>query len=224
MLSTSTTPSPISNTLTSCVPPPQSNTTTLPDPPLSTPNASAAAVGSLIIRKTSSPAIFPASLVAWRCASLKYAGTVMTACATDLPRYASAVSFILIRTCAAISAGLRALPCASIHASPLSALTTLYGSVFTSSATLASPNRRPIRRLLANTVLVGLVTAWRRAGCPTSCSLSVHATIDGVVRAPSEFSITFAEPPSIIATQLLVVPRSIPMILLIYCLLFISKN
>ena len=37
---------------------------------LSSPYASAAAVGSLIIRLTSRPAIFPASLVAWRCASL----------------------------------------------------------------------------------------------------------------------------------------------------------
>ena len=38
---------------------------------LSKPYASAAAVGSLMIRKTSRPAIFPASLVACRCASLK---------------------------------------------------------------------------------------------------------------------------------------------------------
>ena len=34
--------------------------------------------------------------------------------------------------------------------------------------------------------------------------------IDGVVRAPSEFSTTLGLPPSITATQLLVVPRSIP--------------
>ena len=37
---------------------------------------------SLIILKTSSPAIFPASLVACLCASLKYAGTVITALLT----------------------------------------------------------------------------------------------------------------------------------------------
>merc|ERR1712127_1022189 len=47
---------------------------------------------------------------------------------------------------------------------------------------------------------------------PTSFSpLSVNATIDGVVRAPSAFSITFAAFPSMTATQLFVVPRSIPM-------------
>ena len=39
---------------------------------------------------------------------------------------------------------------------------------------------------------------------------SVKATIDGVVLAPSEFSITFVSFPSITATQEFVVPRSIP--------------
>ncbi len=36
--------------------------------------------------------------------------------------------------------------------------------------------------------------------------------MDGVVRAPSLFSITRVVLPSMMATQLLVVPRSIPMI------------
>ena len=39
-----------------------------------------------MIRATSSPAIWPASLVAWRWASLKYAGTVITALLTLWPR------------------------------------------------------------------------------------------------------------------------------------------
>jgi hypothetical protein len=38
---------------------------------LSMPKASAAAVGSLMMRLTSRPAMRPASLVAWRCESLK---------------------------------------------------------------------------------------------------------------------------------------------------------
>jgi len=42
----------------------------------------------------------------------------------------------------------------------------------------------------------------------------VNATIDGVVRAPSAFSITFGVLPSITATQEFVVPRSIPIALL----------
>jgi hypothetical protein len=37
--------------------------------------------------------------------------------------------------------------------------------------------------------------------------------IDGVVRAPSEFSMTFGCPPSMMATQEFVVPKSMPMIL-----------
>ncbi len=46
----------------------------------------AAAVGSLMMRLTSRPAMAPASLVAWRWLSLKYAGTVMTASVTFSPR------------------------------------------------------------------------------------------------------------------------------------------
>ena len=82
--------------------------------------------------------------------------------------------------------------------------------------TTGSSNRRPIRRLTANRVFSGLVTAWRLAGMPTRTSpSSVKATIEGVVRMPSSFSITRAFLPSITATQLFVVPRSMPMILLI---------
>ena len=69
------------------VPPPKSKTAivlSLSD--LSRPYAKAAAVGSLIILFTVKPAISPASLVACLCASLKYAGTVITASLTDVPR------------------------------------------------------------------------------------------------------------------------------------------
>ena len=71
-------------------------------------------------------------------------------------------------------------------------------------------------RLMAKNVRSGLVTAWRLAGCPTNRSpSSVKATIEGVVRAPSAFSITLGVEPSMTATQELVVPRSIPMTLAI---------
>jgi hypothetical protein len=60
--------------LTSNVPPPKSKTRMFFSPPfLSKPYAMAAAVGSLIILATFSPAIIPASLVACLWASLKYA-------------------------------------------------------------------------------------------------------------------------------------------------------
>src|ERR1700704_831378 len=64
---------------------------------------------------------------------------------------------------------------------------------------------------MAYTVFSGLVMLWRLAGCPTRTSpSSVKATMDGVVRPPSAFSITLALFPSITATQELVVPRSMP--------------
>src|SRR3979490_2110658 len=67
---------------------------------------------------------------------------------------------------------------------------------------------------MAKILFSGLGTLCRFAGCPTSTPrLSVNATIEGVVRAPSAFSITFGALPSITATQELVVPRSIPIAL-----------
>ena len=60
----------------------------------------------------------------------------------------------------------------------------------------------------------GLVMAWRFATWPTIRSpVLENATTDGVVRLPSALGITTASPPSITATQELVVPRSIPITL-----------
>src|SRR5215203_1870256 len=61
----------------------------------------------------------------------------------------------------------------------------------------------------------GFVTACLLASCPTRRSplFLSKATTDGVVRSPSELVITTGSPPSNTATQLLVVPRSIPMLL-----------
>src|SRR6188508_848420 len=81
-------------------------------------------------------------------------------------------------------------------------------------STSAESLLRPIRRLTAYTVLRGLVRAWRLAICPTRRSpLAVKPTMEGVVRAPSWLGMTWGTPPSITATQELVVPRSIPMVL-----------
>src|SRR5205807_4337439 len=72
---------------------------------------------------------------------------------------------------------------------------------------------RPMKRLIEKMVFCGLVTAWRRAGAPTSRWPSlVNATTDGVVRPPSAFGITVGSPPSSTAIQLFVVPRSMPMV------------
>src|SRR5690349_15592999 len=73
---------------------------------------------------------------------------------------------------------------------------------------------------MAKTVFSGLVILWRLADWPTSTSpVSVKATIEGVVRAPSAFSITLALLPSMIETHELVVPRSMPIALAMTCFL-----
>src|ERR1700739_2981909 len=80
-----------------------------------------------------------------------------------------------------------------------------------SRCTTSSSNLRPMRRLIANRLFCGLVAAWRLAGCPTSASPSLlKATIEGVVRSPSLFSITRGLPASMMATHELVVPRAMP--------------
>ena len=71
-----------------------------------------------------------------------------------------------------------------------------------------------MNRLIENTVFSGLVMACRLATWPTSRSpLLAKPTTDGVMREPSALVMTVGSPPSITATTLLVVPRSIPMIL-----------
>ncbi len=68
-----------------------------------------------------------------------------------------------------------------------------------------------MNRFTEKIVFCALVTAWRLAAWPTSRSpLLANATMEGVVRAPSEFSSTAGSPPSITAMQEFVVPRSIP--------------
>src|SRR3954468_6400861 len=165
-----------------------------------------------MIRLTSRPATRPASVVAWRWSSLKDAGTVMTALSTVSPRYASASDFSFCRIIALISGGLYCLPPASTRASPFGPLTTLYGTIASSS--LTSRSLRPMKRLIEKTVFAGFVTAWRFATVPTRRSpLCVKATTEGVVRPPSAFSMTVGSPPSRTAMHEFVVPRSMPMVL-----------
>jgi hypothetical protein len=102
---------------------------------------------------------------------------------------------------------------------PLSAFTILYGTMPTSFWTTSSLNLRPMRRLMAYSVLLGFVTACRFAVWPTSTSPSfVKATMEGVVRSPSLFSMTFGLPPSMTATHEFVVPRSMPITLAMWLL------
>ena len=96
---------------------------------LSAENASAEAVGSLIIRRHSRPAIVAASFILCLCESEKYAGHVITAWVIFSPKYASASFLILARILAEISSGEYSLSLILILQSPFGASTTLYGSV-----------------------------------------------------------------------------------------------
>ena len=74
----------------------------------------------------------------------------------------------------------------------------------------------PINLFIEEIVFVGLVTACLFAGSPTLISpSSTNAITEGVVLFPSALGITVGSLPSITATQELVVPKSIPIILLI---------
>src|SRR5690606_6256122 len=74
----------------------------------------------------------------------------------------------------------------------------------------------PIYLFIEEMVFLGLVTACLFAGSPTFLSpSSVNATIEGVVLFPSALGMTTGSLPSITETQELVVPKSIPIILLI---------
>src|SRR3954470_15545963 len=140
-----------------------------------------------MMRRTSSPAIWPASLVAVRWASSKYAGTVTTAWFTVSPRYASASRFSFMSVRALIS----------------------WAVYFLLSMSIAQ--FVPMWRLTDRIVRSGFVMAWRLATSPTRTSpFLAKATTEGVVRDPSELGMTTGSPASRTLTTELVVPRSIP--------------
>ena len=99
----------------------------------------------------------PASFVACRCASLKYAGTVMTASVTVVPRYVSAALFSFWSTLALTSGGVTILLRMEKAASPFTPRTILKGMRL--SSPLASSKRRPMNRLALKIVFSGFVIA-----------------------------------------------------------------
>ena len=184
--------------VTSKVPPPKSKTSIfISCLALSNPNAKDAAVGSLIILTTSRPAIVPASLVAWRWLSSKYAGTVITTFSIGSPTNASASFFIFWRINAETCWGLYCL------------------------SKILKVSSEPIFLLAAMIVLSGLVTACLLAGSPTINSPSLlNATTEGNALpptvAPSAAGIIVGLPPITTAAAELLVPKSIPIILVIF--------
>merc|ERR1712209_77403 len=162
-----------------------------------------------MILRTLSPAITPASLVACRWLSLKEAGTVTTASVTGVPRYASAVSFILTSTIELISSGVKVF--SSLWYSTLSlgrpfCSTTWKGQCFLSDCTVDSLSFLPINLFASKMVLLGFMATWFLAASPISLSVAVISTL----------------PCWNVPTQEYVVPRSIPTatLLPILCHLF----
>ncbi|OIQ80381.1 hypothetical protein GALL_378570 [mine drainage metagenome] len=118
--------------------------------------------GSLISRSTLSPASRAASLVAWRCASSKYAGTVITAPTGSSPSVASARSRSSRRMSAATSIGVFA-PCAVRSATMPGRGSIAYGR----AAVSMSAALRPISRLADTMVLCGSSMRAASASQPT---------------------------------------------------------
>mmetsp|Transcript_3630 Transcript_3630/g.5589 ORF Transcript_3630/g.5589 Transcript_3630/m.5589 type:complete len:226 (+) Transcript_3630:1134-1811(+) len=180
---------------------------------LCSPYERAAAVGSLIILKTSNPAIAPASFVSLLCISLKYAGTVITAFLMGTFSCFSAIAFIFSRTIALICSGKNSVSLPSptstqtIGFFPLPSL-TLNGIRFKSE--LQSPYSLPIIRLILNRVLFGFFAACLLAPSPTIRPSSVKATQLGVVRDPSSLGRISTPPLRHTPTQEYVVPKSMP--------------
>ena len=111
----------------------------------------------------------------------------MTASVTGSPRYASASLLSFIKIWALISWGVHFFP---------------------SMSTVQSV---PMWRLTEEMVRSTLVTACLFATSPTRISpFLAKATTEGVVLCPSELTITVGCPPSRVAMQELVVPKSIP--------------
>ncbi len=102
-----------------------------------------------MMRSTSSPASVPASFVACRCESSKYAGTVMIACVTSSPSEVSQNSLISRRMNEEISCGECILSPIWTYASPLGASTIPYGTMVRARCTSGVLNLRPIKRFTA---------------------------------------------------------------------------
>ena len=167
------------------------------------------------MRRTSRPARRPASRVAVRCASLKYAGTVITARSTSKSnspcsrKSSSARCFSSRRTKAEISGGVNSRSSRPIRTTPPGCPPTLNGNSAASSRTSSIP--RPMKRFTEYTLREGAVSSRRCASRPTkNVPSSPRDTTDGTSASPEASRMTCGTPSRTYATRLLVVPRSIP--------------
>ena len=214
------------------MPPPRSNTNTVSSPSTSTPYASAAAMGSRSSFTVVKPARCPARTVASHWLSSKYAGTVITAFSIGSPPSRAEASARHRATMKAlISSGLTFLPSAGhrtatnpapfrdgpkpwrpiASASASTVAQTSYGTRRASSATFLSLKRLPMKRFTEWNVFLGSLVRRFAATCPTATEPSAaKCTTLGIVRRPFSSGTSTGRPSITTATQLLVVPRSMP--------------
>src|SRR3989338_2454570 len=159
----------------------------------------------------------------------------MTASVIVSPSFASASCFNFCKIIADTSSGRYHLGsfdppgaapiCTSIP--PLEDFLTSNGTAFLSLSTAGSSYECPMKRFIWNTVFLGFVTACLLAKSPTSRSpVFETATTDGVVRAPSAFSIISGSPLRTTATAEFVVPKSIPILfpMMFYSILYARQS
>src|SRR5215831_17692340 len=139
------------------------------------------------------PASSPASFVALRSSSPKYAGTVITASLAGWPSARAASSARLRRTWLATA-----------------------GAEYSSPWAAKRQSASPICRFTSEATSSGLILAWRLACTPTTTSVGEsNSTTDGVVGWESALMITAGLPySSTCAMHEYVVPRSMPKTLL----------
>mmetsp|Transcript_23935 Transcript_23935/g.52329 ORF Transcript_23935/g.52329 Transcript_23935/m.52329 type:complete len:217 (+) Transcript_23935:956-1606(+) len=172
------------------------------------------------MRSTSSPASCAARRVALICAALKPTGTASTAFPTSRPTWRSAASLSCRMMSAPTSSGAKLIrwpsACSCRCRSSASVSECLgassNGSPRPSCLAVASSYGLPMKRLASYSSVPGCLAAVPRASAPTT-TLSpsdVTKSTDGVIEEPALFGITLISPSSKTATQLNVVPRSIP--------------
>ena len=159
-------------------------------------------MGSFSRRSTFRPASSAACRVACRCLSSKYAGTVITTPSSCSSRLSRARAASARRISLETSTGV-------LGPSPVSKASGSEAARLSNCASLRSSRDLPMKRLAERTVFRTSETANSRAAAPT-VTPPLKLTTEGISLAPEASAITSAPCSNLVATRLLVVPKSIP--------------
>ena len=159
-------------------------------------------MGSFNSRRTFRPASSAACRVACRCLSSKYAGTVITTPSSCSSRLSRARVASARRISLETSTGV-------FGPSPVSKASGSETASPSSCASLRSSRDLPMKRLAESTVFRTSETASSSAAAPT-VTPSLKLTTEGMSLEPEASAITSAPCSDLVATRLLVVPRSMP--------------